>query len=280
MRRVALLALVLGACAAPPLERPSFGPADAGAIRVPVDREVTLTGTLSLPVTSRRAPAVVLMHGCGGVSRTHHAWARTTRDWGYAALVLDSFAARGVRAVCETGGLTSEQRVEDAFAAIRTLARHPSIDAQRVALVGFSHGGGTVLAAAAPRIARSYATPGTPPYRALVAFYPRCEGRYPGTPVAAPLRIHIGALDDWTPAPPCELLVAALQRAGADARITVYPDSHHGFDSTRQGPPIRLPNVLVYGAGRRGATVGPNPAAAERARVNVRRELEELLGSP
>jgi len=146
--------------------------------------------------------------------------------------------------------------------------------------MGFSHGGGTVLAAAAPWIARRYATPGGPAFRALIAFYPRCEARYPGTPLAAPLRIHIGALDDWTPAPPCETLVAMLQRSGADARITVYPDSHHGFDSTRRGPPVRLPNVSVYGAGRRGASVGPNPVAAQRARDNVRRELEELLGHP
>jgi len=174
--------------------------------------------------------------------------------------------------------VTSEERVEDAFAALRTLAAHPGIDTGRVALMGFSHGGGTVLVAAAPRIARRYATPGAPTFRALIAFYPRCEARYPGTPLPAPLRIHIGALDDWTPAAPCEMLTAILQRAGADARIAVYPDAHHGFDSTRQGPPIRLPNVSVYGVGRRGATVGPNPVAAQRARDNVRRELEEILG--
>jgi len=58
----------------------------------------------------------------------------------------------------------------------------------------------------------------------------------------------------------------------------VYPDAHHGFDSTRPGPPIRLPNVSVYGTRQRGATVGSNPVAAQRARDNVRRELEEILG--
>ena len=69
------------------------------------------------------------MHGCSGVSATHRAWATTLHGWGYAALVLDSFGARGVRSVCETGGVTSEERVEDAFAALRTLAAHPGIDA-------------------------------------------------------------------------------------------------------------------------------------------------------
>lgn len=275
-RRLAgAVALALAGCAAPPLPRPSFGPTDAGPIPVAVSRDLTLTGTLSLPATPTPVPAVVLMHGCGGVSGAMHAWARLLRGWGYAALVLDSFTARGLRRVCESAGLTSEQRVDDAFAALQTLAAHPGIDAGRVALMGFSHGGGTVLTAAAPAIARRYAAPGGPRFRALVAFYPRCEGRYPGAPLAAPLRIHIGALDDWTPAPPCETLAATLQGAGADVRITVYPDSHHAFDVPRNGPPVRLLNV---GVGRRGATVGPNPVERARARDNVRRELAEVLG--
>jgi len=98
MRRApAALALALAGCVAP-AEPPTFSATDAG--RIPV------TATLSLPA-SGPAPVVVLMHGCSGVSRTHEAWAATLRGWGYAALVLDSFAARGIRAVCETGGLTS-----------------------------------------------------------------------------------------------------------------------------------------------------------------------------
>jgi len=271
----AALALAFAGCVAS-VAPPTFSATDAGRIAVPVDRTLTLTGTLSLPAVSTATPAVVLMHGCSGVLPTQHAWATTLRDWGYAALVLDSFGARGVRSVCEAGGVTSDQRVENAFAALRTLSAHPAIDATRVALMGFSHGAGTVLVAAAPWIANRYAGPGRSGFRVLIAFYPRCEGRYPGTPLAAPLRVHIGAIDNWTPAPPCEALAASLRRSGADIRITVYADAHHGFDSVRRGPPIHIPNV---GPGRRGATAGPNPEAARLARDNVHRELEEILGA-
>src|SRR5204862_6888757 len=90
--------------------------------------------------------------------------------------------------------------------------------------------------------------------------------------------LHTGALDTGPPAAPCETLIATLQRVGADARIAVYPDAHHGFDSIRPGPPIRLPNVSVYGTRQRCATVGPNPVAAQRARDNLRRELDESRG--
>jgi len=83
-------------------------------------------------------------------------------------------------------------------------------------------------------------------------------------------------LDDWTPAPPCETLVAMLQRSGADARITCtgLPPWVRFHPAGAAGAPAER---VVYGAGQRGATVGPNPAAAQRARDNVRRELEELL---
>jgi len=272
----AALALALAGCAAPALQRPAFEATDQGSIPVAVDSALTLTATLELPRIGGPVPAVILMHGCSGISPTHHMWARLLRGWGYATLILDSFSARGLRSVCERPGLTSEQRLDDAFAALQTLAGHPGIDIGRVALMGFSHGGGTVLAAASPAVVRRYAARG-PMFRALLAFYPRCQGRYPGTPLAAPLRVHIGALDDWTPAAPCESLIESLRRAGADARIEVYPDSHHGFDSPRAGAPIFLPNVLVYGTGRRGATVGGNRTMGQLARRHVRAELDEVL---
>src|SRR5207237_8060719 len=96
-RRLAPLALRRGGCAAPPLERPRFAPTDVGQIAVPLRRDVTLTGTLSLPASGKPAPAVVLMHGCSGVSATHRAWATTLHGWGYGAPGLDLFGPRRVR---------------------------------------------------------------------------------------------------------------------------------------------------------------------------------------
>ena len=231
----AALALVLWGCAAPPV--PRFAATDAGRIAVPLSGEPSLTATLILPATATPAPAVVLLHGCGGVSPTHHAWATTLRDWGYAALVLDSFGARGVRAVCETGGMTSEARVEDAFAALRTLAAHPAIDARRV--MGFSHGGGTVLVAAAPWIARRYASRDGPSFRALVAFYPRCEGRYPGT--RWPRR--------------CASTSARSTTGGRRRRASCSPPRCGARAPTRGSPsiPTRCTGSIPCGRGRRSA---------------------------
>jgi dienelactone hydrolase len=275
----ALTVLALGGCATASPPMPSLAADVAGRVPVSVGSgasSATLSGVLAFPKNPTAAPAVILMHGCSGVSANMGHWAEALRSWGYATFILDSFAGRGLKSVCETGALRSDDRVPDAYAALALLARHPRIDGSRIALMGFSHGGGVVLLAGAQWVARGYVGSGAPAFRAFVAFYPRCEGRYPGA-LAGPLRVHIGALDDWTPAPPCEVMVGSLRSRGADARITVYAGARHAFDAMGLPPERRLPNVLAP-HGRRGASIGHSPEATARSRENVRHELGELLG--
>lgn len=275
----ALTALVLGGCAATGPPMPPLTADVAGRVPVSVGSGASsamLSGVLAFPKSRTTAPAVILLHGCSGVSANMRHWAEALRSWGYATFILDSFGGRGLKSVCETGSLRSDDRVPDAYATLALLARHPRIDGSRVALMGFSHGGGVVLLAGAHWVARGYVGSGASAFRAFVAFYPRCEGRYPGA-LAGPLRVHTGVLDDWTPAPPCEVMVESLRRRGADARITVYEGARHAFDAVGLPPERWLPNVQAP-LGRRGASVGYSPEATASARENVRRELAELLG--
>jgi dienelactone hydrolase len=275
----ALTVLALGGCATTSRATTPLAADAAGRLPVPVGRGpsgATLSGVLTLPRGATPAPAVVLMHGCSGVTQTVRDWATALRDSGYVTFVLDSFGGRGIASVCETGALRSDSRVDDAYAALGLLARHPRVDPARVVLLGFSHGGGVVLLAAAQWVARGYVFPGSPAFRAFVAFYPGCEGRHPGA-LAGPLRVHIGALDDWTPAPPCEVMVESLRARNADARITVYEGARHGFDGARLPAERWLPSVRAP-HGRRGATIGYSAEATRQARDNVRRELAEILG--
>jgi dienelactone hydrolase len=273
-----LTAVALGGCAAAAPPPPPLAADLTGRVPVTSGRgaaAVTLSGVLALPAGDAAAPAVVLMHGCSGVTGTVRRWADALGRWGYATFVLDSFGGRGIASVCESGALRSEDRVDDAYAGLALLARHPRVDASRIVLMGFSHGGGVVLLAGAQWVARGYGGAGVPAFRAFIAFYPRCEGRHPG-PLAGPLRVHIGALDDWTPAPPCEVMVESLRSRRADARITVYAGARHAFDAVGLPPERWLPNVQAP-RGRRGASIGHSPEATALARDNVRRELAELL---
>lgn len=64
--------------------------------------EVWLAGELRLPKNaSARVPAVVLVHGSGGISGSLDLWARELNDIGVAALILDSFSGRGITSTVE-----------------------------------------------------------------------------------------------------------------------------------------------------------------------------------
>src|SRR4029079_7566471 len=57
-------------------------------------------GTLILPSGQPPFPAVIVLHGCNGVSPNARTWARRLASWGYASLILDSFTSRGIKNVC------------------------------------------------------------------------------------------------------------------------------------------------------------------------------------
>src|SRR5471030_387536 len=69
------------------------------AVRVPVDG-VQLAAQLYRPAITGRVPAVAIFHGCGGVGVNNTRMAGLLKDWGYAALVVDSFTARHMTDVC------------------------------------------------------------------------------------------------------------------------------------------------------------------------------------
>jgi dienelactone hydrolase len=262
---------------------------------------VMLQGALLLPGQPQPAggfPAIIALHGCGGMYSKRHGHESDVAErmllraepWlrdGYAVLFADSFVARGVREVCTIRRgertVTSARRRLDALGALAYLASRPDIARDRVAIVGWSHGGSALLQAINLRdraVAAFFARPGAPPFfRAAIAFYPGCatplkagERYRPG----APTRIHIGELDDWTPADTCVSLGKSMQAAGADLLVTTYADSYHAFDSPTGRVVHRtdVPNGVHPGA---GVHLGPNPAAREAANASVRAFLRQRL---
>ena len=194
---------------------------------------------LRFPAGAGPHPAVVLLHGCSGITPTVRRWAARFAEWGYVALVADSFGPRGVTNVCRARGealpapgmpnpsaLSSAARLGDAFAAAATLRARADVRPDRVFLVGFSHGAGTALMAATrPVVERRGATP----FRGVVAFYPWCP--LAGAPLASPLLTLIGDADDWTPAERCRALWASRARDPVEATLHVYPSATHAFDA-------------------------------------------------
>ena len=217
---------------------------------------IAITGTLYRPAPiDRPASAIVLLHGCSGVTSLHHVWANRFRDWGHAALVVDSLGPRGVDEVCSAPGrVATRKRIADAYGALAFLKSQPGIDPERIALAGWSHGGWTLLHAIRADSTQVMDMIGQfGGFRAAVAFYPFCDV----TDVfETPLLILIGGADDWTPASLCQGTAIAARQMHSPAPVTVkvYPGAVHGYDDEWSADPLR---VGAWARGKSGASVAP-----------------------
>ena len=262
MKRAAwvLLAALLGnAHAAERVAVPSLDRVDGAA--------VSLVGFWFAAPGAGKAPAVILLHGCSGpydargnLGERMQEYAARINGLGAHALVLDSLSARGVKTLCvlREGArpVTQLHRRRDTLGAMEWLAARADVDASRLGLLGWSHGGSTVLASTNLRhteVAVSALRP-----RFAAAFYPGCGLELQrGYDASAPLLMLVGDADDWTPAVPCQLL--SRQAQGAKVAIETYAGAHHGFDSTQ---PVRhradVPGGVNPG---KGVHVGGDPTA-------------------
>jgi dienelactone hydrolase len=116
---------------------------------VPVDyqgRQIQLRAVLQKPATGTGPfPAIIALHGCDGNDDplSIGAWLTLFQQQGYATLRLDSFTARGHRGICSNlGEVTEFERSTDALAAAYVLAGRPDVRRDRIAVIGWAHGGG------------------------------------------------------------------------------------------------------------------------------------------
>ena len=243
-------------------------------------------------------PTVIALHGCSGMysiakGREDHLSDRLAMRAemllgdGYAVLFPDSFRSRGRNEVCTIrmgeNPVTPTRRRLDVLGALEYLQERTDVARDRVAVVGWSHGGSTALASINIRdreVGAVREKVGSQSFfRAAVAYYPGCtvslragDRWQPG----ASTQIHIGELDDWTPAKPCIDLGAAMAARGEPLKVVVYPDAHHAFDAPSGDVVHRtdVPNGVNPG---QGVHVGANPAAREKANRKVRAFLNERL---
>ena len=308
-RRALLRAL--GLAIVPALAAASGGP-------VPVELEAraqVLQGGAALripgwwfvaPVAAgERAPAMLLLHGCGGVfddrgrlASRYTEYAAWLNRRGVHVLVTDSLTPRGERELCTqrigTRSVTQAQRRGDVLDALQWLAAQPGVDGARIGLIGWSHGASAVLAATNLNHGDIAAAASTPSL--AVAYYPGCQTeRARGYLPVAPLLLQLGADDDWTPPAPCRALaaetataIAAIAKASPAAaagrvaapEVIVHAGAVHGFDGTS---PVRVrldvPNGVAPGQGVR---VGGDPEArrASRAALDAFLRRHWGLGAP
>jgi dienelactone hydrolase len=261
-----------------------------------LDGKTDLTAYLGRHPGDAPRPAVVLMHGCSGllndqgrIFANYRAWMRALFAKGYDVLTVDSAASRGFGQTCTAGPdrvTMYRDRPKDAYAALVYLQAQPAIAADRIALMGWSQGGGIALLSINDK---SIGRPAglSHDFRTAIAFYPgACSERLQSKPFTEvepqgwttqiPLLVLFGAADTWTLLAPCEEFITAAKARGNPVELKSYPAAVHGFDAPNQ-PRKELP---AYRNGDRPVPViGTDPEARADAFARVLEFLKIHLES-
>jgi dienelactone hydrolase len=235
-------------------------------------------------------PAVVFLHGCGGmisdrlgtINAREVEWASALNSIGYTVLMVDSFHPRGVVNTCAPATFNETviaNRPKDAYGAMLYLKSQPFVRGDRIAGLGWSAGGGAILGTIArASLGRPAALPHGD-FRAAVAFYPgRCRAeRWPVTWTSdIPFLVLLGAADVWTPAAPCKAFLDGAIARGSPIEVEVYPGAYHDFDwpnmPLHESPKYRTAAGIV-------PIQGTDPAARRDAFARVPAFLARFLGN-
>jgi dienelactone hydrolase len=235
---VALLALSLAATAsaAEKIVIPSVTPASLSVLLRHEAPAVIVSGELLLPPQAAGPlPAMILKHGSGGMAGAGGAnvrrWAAALNAWGMAALIVDSFAPRGLtETATDQGTLSSWADVADALAALKILGADPRIDRTRIGVIGWSRGGTVALETVLETVRKSVIADDLK-FAAHVALYGAAvtQFRDRATDRSPMLFLH-GEADDYVPIAPVREFAAWAQSMGNPVSVVGYPGTYHDFD--------------------------------------------------
>jgi dienelactone hydrolase len=189
-------------------------------------------------VLGKLAPTILVAHGCDGMKSTYRRDGLTYRTWGYNVVLVDSFALSGKRSYCNGFSEWIEAPSKELMAAyLQTVAKWVSKQPWqegKIGAIGFSMGGGAVLALSAPMHRFTFFEKSQKPLiEVVVAYYPGCQMLFPHVGDAdIPVLAHFGGQDDWTPLHTCKY----VKRDGKTTMssnfydVRVYPNATHAWN--------------------------------------------------
>ena len=185
-----------------------------------------LTGYLSVPAGSKRAPGVIVIHENRGLNDHTRDVARRFAAEGFVALAPDALSRKGTTAAMASPDaareaimtISPEEAIADLEAAVAHLDAHARVERGRVGSVGFCWGGARsfLLAAEAERLKAAVVFYGSaPPPEKLAAVHVPVLGLYGETDER---------ITSQVPA-----VAEALKKAGKRFEYKIYPGAGHAF---------------------------------------------------
>jgi dienelactone hydrolase len=229
---------------------------------------VTISGVLRIPPpwgAKDRLPAVVIVHGSGGIMANEDGWSRQLNELGIATFVIDGFTGRGIfDTASDQGQIGTLTPIIDAYRALELLSKHARIDPARIAVMGGSRGGRVALYASMRRFQRMYAPKGLE-FAAYIPFYAPCYTTFIGDDDVSdkPIRLFHGVADDYVPVGPCRSYVQRLRKAGKDVQLTEYPGADHLFDNPNFATPMHVPEAQTMRRWVNSRSIGDRSGAED-----------------
>jgi len=210
-------------------------PSDYKAIMTdkPDTRKTTIWGTLTIPAgTTGKVPTVIILGNPANNKKDHdEVWAKELNKAGYATFVVDHKTPReNKRYSDQKHEIHSPTFVADAYAALNLLSTHPRIDANKIAVIGWSKSGQAAHFAASDLIRSKLAKPGVK-FAAHVGVYPVCSFTLHNPKMTgAPILFLMGKEDNKALAGLCTTYAERIRKTGVDAEVIVYPGAYWGWD--------------------------------------------------
>lgn len=217
------------------------------------------------PVDEKKsAPTILIAHGSGGVQNFHREWAVRVQSWGYNAVIIDHYSLRGIGV--HTGqfipGVRGEDRARDMVQAGYWVRNQPWHQGN-IAVIGFSQGGGGVLALVAKQEDIEYfkvvKKEQKIPFAGAVAFYPACTLSPPPIKPTIPTQVHLAGNDTLA------LIGFCIPLDDPMYDVHKYVGATHAFDVSIPGT-VRLTFSHQY-----------DPNAAKESQENTKKFLDKIL---
>jgi dienelactone hydrolase len=212
-------------------------------------RTWSAAGILRVPYASgaEPLPAIVIVHGSGGVDSRGEHYAAALNRAGVVTLEIDLWAPRHVRSAAERPRNVSET-LPDAFAALSFLSEQPQeVDSARIGIMGFSWGGVVSMLSATQANRDRYAT-GAQAFAAHAPLYPVCwvYNRAPGYEftelTGAPVFIQAGTADTYDRPDRCLKLQQSLPAAAQSlVNVRMHGGATHAWERREPDATINDP---------------------------------------